>query len=115
MYDNIALLCGSVENETDVRDLFDLVICLVVDGRTLRDRLQTRTTHPFGRHPEELATLVIAACIAAESERGELVAVRERRAGEFAHFQAINGEHGHETGDVVPAETAYRMRATLRA
>jgi hypothetical protein len=38
-----------------VRDLFDLVACLVVDNQTLRDRLQTRTTNAFGKHPEELA------------------------------------------------------------
>lgn len=50
-----AFLCGSAENEVDVRDLFDLVVCLVVDNETLRDRLQTRTTNAFGKHPEELA------------------------------------------------------------
>jgi len=38
-----------------VRDLFDLVVCLVVDNETLRDRLLTRTTNVFGKHPEELA------------------------------------------------------------
>ncbi|WP_219468041.1 AAA family ATPase [Nonomuraea rhizosphaerae] len=51
----IAFLCGSVENEEDVRDLFDLVVCLVIDEDTLRHRLATRTTNTFGRHPEELA------------------------------------------------------------
>jgi hypothetical protein len=50
-----AFLCGSAENEEDVRDLFDLVICLVVDSQTLRHRLQTRTSNAFGKHPEELA------------------------------------------------------------
>ncbi|WNV88564.1 hypothetical protein [Umezawaea sp. Da 62-37] len=48
-------LCGSVENEADVRDLFALVVCLVVDDGTLRHRLLTRTTNTFGKHPEELA------------------------------------------------------------
>ncbi|WP_173083207.1 hypothetical protein [Phytohabitans rumicis] len=38
----IAFLCGSVENEADVRDLFDLVVCLVIDEDTLRHRLATR-------------------------------------------------------------------------
>lgn len=55
MHDKTAFLCGSVENEVDVRDLFDLVVCVVVDNETLRDRLLTRTTNAFGKHPEELA------------------------------------------------------------
>lgn len=53
--DKTAFLCGSVENEADVRDLFDLMVCLVADNETLRDRLDTRTTNAFGKHPEELA------------------------------------------------------------
>jgi ribose 1,5-bisphosphokinase PhnN len=51
----IAFLCGSAENEDDVRDLFDALVCLVIDEDTLRHRLATRTTNTFGRHPEELA------------------------------------------------------------
>jgi hypothetical protein len=54
-HDKTAFLCGSVENEADVWDLLDLVVCLVVDDETLRGRLQTRTTNAFGKHPEELA------------------------------------------------------------
>lgn len=54
-HDQTAFLCGSVENEIDVWDLFDLVICMVVDNETLRERLLTRTTNAFGKHPEELA------------------------------------------------------------
>ena len=50
-----AFLCGSVENEVDVWDLFDLVVCLVADNDTIRERLQTRTTNSFGKHPDELA------------------------------------------------------------
>jgi hypothetical protein len=50
-----AFLRGSAENEADVRDLFDLVVCLVVDNETLRGRLLTRTANAFGKHPEELA------------------------------------------------------------
>ncbi|WP_163512410.1 divalent cation tolerance protein CutA [Fodinicola acaciae] len=49
-----AFLFGTVENENEVWDLFDLVVCLVVDNTTLRDRLLTRTTNAFGKHPEEL-------------------------------------------------------------
>jgi hypothetical protein len=55
MHDKTAFLCGAAENEADVRDLFDLVVCLVIDNETLRDRLLTRTTNAFGKHPEELA------------------------------------------------------------
>ena len=54
-HDKTTFLCGSVENEADVLELFDLVVCLVVDDETLRDRLRTRTTNAFGKHPEELA------------------------------------------------------------
>lgn len=50
----IAFLCGSAENEADVRDLFDHIVCLVIDENTLRHRLATRTTNTFGQHPEEL-------------------------------------------------------------
>lgn len=54
-YDKTAFLFGCVENEADVWNLFDLVVCVVVDNETLRDRLLTRTTNSFGQHPEELA------------------------------------------------------------
>ncbi|MGV9363915.1 AAA family ATPase [Amycolatopsis sp. NPDC003731] len=51
----VAFFCGCPENHEDVRDLFDLVICLVIDEDTLRHRLMTRTSNSFGKHPEELA------------------------------------------------------------
>ena len=51
----MAFLCGSAENEADVRDLFDHIVCLVIDEDTLRHRLATRATNTFGHHPEELA------------------------------------------------------------
>lgn len=54
-HDKTAFLFGSVENEVDVWDLFDLVICLVADNEILRDRLQIRTTNAFGKHPDQLA------------------------------------------------------------
>jgi broad-specificity NMP kinase len=50
-----AFLCGCVENEAEVWDLFDLVVCLVIDDETMRERLRTRTSNSFGKHPEELA------------------------------------------------------------
>jgi hypothetical protein len=55
LHDKTGFLCGSAENEADVWDLFDLVVCVVADSETLRDRLQTRTENAFGKHPEELA------------------------------------------------------------
>ena len=55
-----AFLCGSAENEADVRDLFDLVVCLVVDQETLRARLLARTANAFGQHPEEMAAALKA-------------------------------------------------------
>jgi hypothetical protein len=51
----VVFLCGSAENEAEVRDLFDLIICLIIDDESLRRRLATRTSNAFGRHPEELA------------------------------------------------------------
>jgi dephospho-CoA kinase len=53
--DETAFLCGSAENEEEVLDLFDLVVCLIIDNETLLNRLQARTTNAFGQHPEELA------------------------------------------------------------
>lgn len=50
----VAYLCGSVENEAEVWDLFEHVICLVIDDETLVRRLAARTTNAFGKHPEEL-------------------------------------------------------------
>jgi hypothetical protein len=53
-------LCGSAENDAEVRDLFDLLVCLVVDNETLRRRLRTRTTNAFGRNPDEIAAALAA-------------------------------------------------------
>ena len=52
--DRQVFLFGTVENEDEVWRLFDLVACLVIDDDTLRQRLATRTTNPFGKHPAEL-------------------------------------------------------------
>lgn len=53
--DRVAFLCGSAENEAQVRDLFDLIVCIVIDDETLTARLAARTTNSFGKNPEELA------------------------------------------------------------
>ncbi len=49
--DATVFLAGSVPNELDVWDLFDAVICLVVDDATLAHRLATRTGNDFGKTP----------------------------------------------------------------
>lgn len=51
-------LCGSVENEDEVWDLFDAVVCLVINDETLVQRIASRTTNTFGRHPEELRAAI---------------------------------------------------------
>ncbi len=56
--DRPVFLCGSVENESDVWELFDTVVCLVLDERTLRERVATRSTNAFGKRPAELAAIL---------------------------------------------------------
>ena len=56
--DRLVFLCGSVENENDVWDLFDIVVCLILDEPTLRERIATRTTNPFGKKPVELQAIL---------------------------------------------------------
>jgi hypothetical protein len=58
--DTTMFLFGAVENEEEVWDLFDFVVCLVADNETLRDRLDSRTTNAFGKNPEELAAVLEA-------------------------------------------------------
>jgi uridine kinase len=54
----LVFLCGSVENEDEVWELFDTVICLVLDEPALRERLTTRTTNKFGKAPAELKAIL---------------------------------------------------------
>ena len=58
--DGVGFVAGTVENEADAWDLFDHVVCLVVDEETLRYRLATRTTNAFGKEPVELEMAVAA-------------------------------------------------------
>ena len=48
---DVVFLAGSVPNELDVWDLFDLVLCLIVENETLRQRLESRTDNDFGKDP----------------------------------------------------------------
>ncbi len=56
--DELVFLCGSVENENEVWDLFEAVICLVLDAGTLRRRLASRTTNDFGKKAVELEAIL---------------------------------------------------------
>jgi hypothetical protein len=51
----VTFLCGGAENESEVWQHFDVVVCLIIDDETLRHRLATRTNNAFGKHAEELA------------------------------------------------------------
>lgn len=45
----VVFLLGAVENEAEVLALADVVVCLVADTDTLRQRLATRRTNDFGQ------------------------------------------------------------------
>jgi broad-specificity NMP kinase len=49
-----AFLCGLVQNDEELWDLFDVRICLVLDDTTIRERLSQRSGNPFGKAPAEL-------------------------------------------------------------
>ena len=54
----LVFLCGSVQNDTEEWDLFDVAICLTIDEGTLRERLESRTNNAFGKAPAELAAIL---------------------------------------------------------
>jgi dephospho-CoA kinase len=58
--DRVVFLCGSVENEAEVWELFTRVVCLVVDEATIRERLAKRSTNTFGKAPAELKAVLDA-------------------------------------------------------
>jgi shikimate kinase len=53
-----AFLCGCVQNDEELWDLFDLKICLILDDTTIRERLAQRSENPFGKTPDELETIL---------------------------------------------------------
>jgi dephospho-CoA kinase len=53
-----AFLCGLVQNDEELWDLFDVKICLVLDEPTIRERLGQRSGNPFGRAPAELEAIL---------------------------------------------------------
>ena len=52
-----AFLCGLVENDEELWDLFDVKMCLTLDDTTIRGRLAQRIGNPFGKAPAELEAL----------------------------------------------------------
>lgn len=54
----VVYICGSVANEREIWDHFELVIGLIVDDATLRHRLSRRTDNTFGKDPDELALVI---------------------------------------------------------
>jgi dephospho-CoA kinase len=52
--DHPIFVCGSLGNESELRDLFGAVFALYVDDDTLTHRLATRTTNDWGKQPHEL-------------------------------------------------------------
>ena len=54
----LVFLFGAVENEAEVLSLADVVVCLVADADTLRQRLAIRHTNEFGKAPGDLAAVM---------------------------------------------------------
>lgn len=57
--DKPIFVCATTTNEKDeLWDLFDTVIALTIDERTLRSRIATRTNNDVGKTPEELEAIL---------------------------------------------------------
>ncbi|MGH3611697.1 MAG: AAA family ATPase [Pseudonocardia sp.] len=95
-HEGAVFLCGSIENEAEVRDLFDLMICLVVDDETVRHRLQTRTTNAFGANPEELTAALLW---------------NDGKAAAYRRLGATIVDASHPPEDVVDAVVAAAMES----
>ena len=53
-----AFLCGLVQNDEELWDLFDVKICLILDDMRIRERLAQRSGNPFGEAPAELEAIL---------------------------------------------------------
>ncbi len=53
--DKTVFICGGSMNQNKIKDVFDYRFTLVVDDKTLKHRLLTRTNSDFGKEPEDLA------------------------------------------------------------
>ncbi len=56
--DKPIFLCGSPSNADDMLDLYDKIVCLVIDKDTLKTRLANRTDNDFGKAPDELENIL---------------------------------------------------------
>jgi adenylate kinase family enzyme len=52
--DKPIFLCGVADNTKELLQLFDKVLALTIDDKTLTYRLQTRTDNDWGKQPHEL-------------------------------------------------------------
>lgn len=51
---NIAFICGVANNIDQLQDLFSHTFALVIDEKTVRHRIATRTNNNWGKQPHEL-------------------------------------------------------------
>jgi len=56
--DKTIFLCGVAENDIELTQYFDKIICLVIGVVTMKRRIATRTTNNFGKAPGELETIL---------------------------------------------------------
>lgn len=52
---DITFVCGGAMNQQKLEHHFDKIFILQVDDATLKDRIMSRTSHDFGKKPEDLA------------------------------------------------------------
>jgi hypothetical protein len=65
-----------------VWDYFDHVACLVIDDKTLRHRLVTRTTNEFGKQPDQLEAALKTNALAGDQYLGVTIIDATRPLGE---------------------------------
>ena len=51
-------LCGIPANDLDLTDLYDKIICLVIDAETMQKRVAGRNTNTFGKSADELKLML---------------------------------------------------------
>jgi uridine kinase len=51
-------LCGIPANDKEFREYYDKVICLVIDEKTMKQRVASRDTNDFGKSPDELKLML---------------------------------------------------------